>query len=589
MIKLFFFIVGVTVNTDAFSTPPRTTAVLRGDHQRIKPQLKATTAESSSKSSSTSSSSSSPFADFRYEKRWYPVIWARDLVENEPTKVTLFDVDYVVARTSDTEVMALEDRCPHKAAALSEGRITASGNFQCAYHGWSFDGTSGQCQDIPQIAQADKSPPFPSRSCAKAVPAQIHQEMVYLFHGTAEEALVAPPPPTIPEYDELGFQMSCSIREMPVDWPIVVSNICDAEHGAFAHQAKAFDMYAASKEHPLQVTQTFPNHGWVVHTKVDASDKLLAVDRQRRAQDKESQKDSTDAVSIIQEVVTSSNAPDKSKEKKESPWATTRFEAPFHLQMRRLDKQTNSTNFVSAFYISPTGVGRCRFLAAGLSKKAPPRWLTKLMLDNFLDQDTYLLATQQHHILGSEAKDLRDMMKKRKDKDPLEMQAMPTRRKLFCLSTPTDAFGAKLEQFWDATLLRSPNRIANLMKLDSAGAFMETPKRAIVLDRKTQHLDICPDSQDAARNAKRVHKAGLFFAIATVCSKLMLRSVATEIPFAGKLDALLKPSWVIAKTGLWLLVSFLAHKMYKEYFFKYSEEYRRKDMNKIPKNIWKDV
>ena len=31
--------------------------------------------------------------------------------------------------------IALIDRCPHRAAALSEGRMTSSGNLQCAYHG----------------------------------------------------------------------------------------------------------------------------------------------------------------------------------------------------------------------------------------------------------------------------------------------------------------------------------------------------------------------------------------------------------------------------------------------------------------------
>jgi nitrite reductase/ring-hydroxylating ferredoxin subunit len=171
-------------------------------------------------------SSSGLFENFDYNLRWYPVIWARDLLSNEPTKVTVFDIDYVVAKTTDTEVIALEDRCPHKAAALSEGRITETGNFQCAYHGWAFDGKTGICKDIPQVAQVDvkksTSVTFPSRSCAKAVPAQIHQEMVYLFvGGSAEDALLAPPPPTVEEYNTLGFQMSCSIRDMPVDWPIV--------------------------------------------------------------------------------------------------------------------------------------------------------------------------------------------------------------------------------------------------------------------------------------------------------------------------------------------------------------------------------
>lgn len=30
--------------------------------------------------------------------------------------------------------MALLDHCPHRGAALSQGRMTALGNLQCAYH-----------------------------------------------------------------------------------------------------------------------------------------------------------------------------------------------------------------------------------------------------------------------------------------------------------------------------------------------------------------------------------------------------------------------------------------------------------------------
>lgn len=32
------------------------------------------------------------------------------------------------------EPVALLDRCPHRGAALSEGRMTALGSLQCAYH-----------------------------------------------------------------------------------------------------------------------------------------------------------------------------------------------------------------------------------------------------------------------------------------------------------------------------------------------------------------------------------------------------------------------------------------------------------------------
>lgn len=278
------------------SLRPSSSAIRRGPSV-VAPLAVSTKSASSGTSSPSSSASKSPFADFDYNARWYPVVWARDLLPNEPTKVTVFDVDYVVARVAVSggantgEVMALEDRCPHRAASLSEGRVTQTGHFQCAYHGWSFNGTDGSCVDIPQIAVAGGSnnnvAAVPSRSCAKAVPAQIHQEMVYLFiGGSLEEALLAPPPPTVPEYEAQGgnFQMSCSIREMPVDWPIVVSNICDFDHGLFAHQATPFDMYAASAEYPMEVVQEFPGNGrgWVMNTKVDAAEKLVKADRIRR-------------------------------------------------------------------------------------------------------------------------------------------------------------------------------------------------------------------------------------------------------------------------------------------------------------------
>jgi hypothetical protein len=280
----------------------------------------------------------------------------------------------------------------------------------------------------------------------------------------------------------------------------------------------------------------------------------------------------------------------KAKEHTERPWATARFQAPFHLQMRRVPKDSNTTSFVSAFFICPVGVGRTRFMAAGLSKKAPPRWVTKLLLDNFLDQDTYLLATQQHHILSQEAKDVRLMLKEHGGRPTAELESkvMPTRKRLFCLASPTDALGGKLEQFWDATLLRSPNRIANLLKLDDAGAFLDTPSRAVILDRKTQHLDVCPDSQDAVRNCERIQTAGWVVAVGTVLAKVLCRTALSGTWMAGRMDLFLKP-WVMAWTmGLSTLMVGLSSKIRREYFFKYTDEYRRTDLSKIPKTIWLD-
>ena len=197
------------------------------------------------------------------------MIWKQDLQYNVPTKVTIFDVDYVISKifnknTNNTgdedEIIALLDVCPHKLAKLSQGRVTSSGEFQCAYHGWKFNGISGQCVEIPQVVNLIESngdgegvedttstttktsmPSFvtqSSKSSATAVPAMIQYDMVWLFPGgNLEKALLAPPPPTIPELEPSDendgkpeFQLSSvSMRDMPIDFPILLSNICDPD------------------------------------------------------------------------------------------------------------------------------------------------------------------------------------------------------------------------------------------------------------------------------------------------------------------------------------------------------------------------
>lgn len=88
---------------------------------------------------------------FDWRNQWYPVHFARDLPEGKPQRVYIFDEPIVLLkRPGDQGVVALRDRCPHRAAALSEGRMTPDGQLQCAYHGWSFDGASGICTNIPQ-------------------------------------------------------------------------------------------------------------------------------------------------------------------------------------------------------------------------------------------------------------------------------------------------------------------------------------------------------------------------------------------------------------------------------------------------------
>lgn len=53
----------------------------------------------------------------------------------------------VLYRKPDGQIVAMEDRCPHRQAALSLG-MKEGENLRCMYHGLRF-GPDGKCNEIP--------------------------------------------------------------------------------------------------------------------------------------------------------------------------------------------------------------------------------------------------------------------------------------------------------------------------------------------------------------------------------------------------------------------------------------------------------
>src|SRR5699024_6565299 len=78
---------------------------------------------------------------------WHPVFYADDLVDR-PMQVTLFNEKICIVRLKEN-LVAFEDRCCHKGAALSIGEVKRQGStLQCHYHGWEYDST-GAVVKIP--------------------------------------------------------------------------------------------------------------------------------------------------------------------------------------------------------------------------------------------------------------------------------------------------------------------------------------------------------------------------------------------------------------------------------------------------------
>ncbi|BDA47256.1 Protein TIC 55, chloroplastic [Coccomyxa sp. Obi] len=147
---------------------------------------------------------------------------------------------------------AFEDRCPHRLAPLSEGRIEPSdGTLMCSYHGWRFRG-DGACTKIPQAldSKAEQAACSSGRSCAAVYPTQVRQGFLHVWGNAgadAAEEAARRPPILIPQLDPdaAGAIMRDGtptldtgkryMRDLPYSYDFLVENLIDPAHVNYAH------------------------------------------------------------------------------------------------------------------------------------------------------------------------------------------------------------------------------------------------------------------------------------------------------------------------------------------------------------------
>jgi vanillate O-demethylase monooxygenase subunit len=98
----------------------------------------------------------------------------------------VLDDELVLYRRADGSIVALEDRCAHRAYPLSLGRLDAD-RIVCGYHGWEYDGT-GACTRVPSQAHV------PFGTCVRAFPVREEPPFVWVWTGEEARAARRPPP-----------------------------------------------------------------------------------------------------------------------------------------------------------------------------------------------------------------------------------------------------------------------------------------------------------------------------------------------------------------------------------------------------------
>ena len=79
--------------------------------------------------------------------QWYAVIDSKELKKNKPLKIKRFNEEMALWRDEENSVCCISDKCCHRGASLSCGRVTG-GRLQCPFHGFEFDKT-GDVKTIP--------------------------------------------------------------------------------------------------------------------------------------------------------------------------------------------------------------------------------------------------------------------------------------------------------------------------------------------------------------------------------------------------------------------------------------------------------
>ncbi len=163
---------------------------------------------------------------------WYVAAWDGEVEPGRILARTIIDQPLVIYRTGDGRLAALEDRCCHRFAPLSLGRLEGD-DLRCMYHGLKF-APDGRCIEIPGQKQ------IPQSAQVRRYPVQQVGSWVWVWMGDEAAADASSIPPSI-ALDDPGYRLKASQLDYDAHYLLIDDNLLDLSHLSFAH-AKTIGM-----------------------------------------------------------------------------------------------------------------------------------------------------------------------------------------------------------------------------------------------------------------------------------------------------------------------------------------------------------
>lgn len=161
---------------------------------------------------------------------WYCAGWDYQLTQGKNALLArkIADKRLVLYRKSDGKVIAMEDQCPHRQAALSLGRKEGD-ELRCMYHGLKFD-ASGACTEVPGQKH------IPARACVRVFPVVEKNNWIWVWMGDPAKA----DPSLICHSVGPGnadFNIKTSHVQIDANYRLEHANLADLTHSTFVHDA----------------------------------------------------------------------------------------------------------------------------------------------------------------------------------------------------------------------------------------------------------------------------------------------------------------------------------------------------------------
>jgi len=157
---------------------------------------------------------------------WYVVALDHELIDGKLLGRTVLGENLLLYRGESGRVHALNDRCPHRGARLSKGRLEGDG-VRCMYHGIKYDG-SGKCVQIPG---QDMIPP---KLRVRGYPVEQRGHFIWVWMGDAakaDPALIV----DLPYLHDPAWKGIPAYLHYQSNYLLIVDNLSDFAHLAFVH------------------------------------------------------------------------------------------------------------------------------------------------------------------------------------------------------------------------------------------------------------------------------------------------------------------------------------------------------------------